>query len=277
MATVLSRNMVKVCKLFLERNYEEAEKLMERLNEPAYLKTAIQAQLSLFLWNFEKTIECCKEYFPYLNEWSTGNMLEESYAMLAFSAIQSGKEKEVVGYLANFKSDFPRDENERYNERITFLIEKYINILEGKVYKVRYTPPDKPMTLCESIDYLNERNPKMNLSGDTQEDAVYILSRMAEKMDCNEYIKYYERFANSSKLSEWTRVSVIEMYLYMNMPDKVRKAVCDCYKYSWIPVEKTIIMPTSILTYDINLWNVFTKEMFDYIYKTASIYFGGTV
>lgn len=277
MTAVLSRNMVKVCKLFLQRNYKEAEKLMEKLNEPSYQKATLQAQLSFFSWDFEKTIECCKEYFPYLNEGHTYNMYDESCAMLTFSAIQTKKEKEVIKYLSDFKLDLLSDEDEIHNERIIRLIEKYIDILEGKIYEVRYTPPEKPMTFSEAVDYLREVNSKKDLSGDTQEDAAYILSRMAEKMDCNEYIKYYERFADSPKLSERTRVSAIEMYLYMNMPDKVRKAICDCCKYSWIPVEKIIIMPTAILTYDVNMWKMFTKEMFEYIYKTASVHFGGAV
>ena len=273
----ISRNMVKACKLFLERKYEEAEKTMEKVKDPAYITAALRAQLALFSWDFDKTIEYCKEYFPYLNEWYSLNMREESFAMLAFAAIKRGSEKELIEYLDGLKMNFPMDGNERLNETMIRLIEKTVDILNGKTYEAQYIPPEKPMTLSEAIDHLREVTSKKDLSGDTPEDAAYILSRMKKEMDTNEYIGYYEKFADSPKLTERTRVNVIEMYFYLNMPDKAVKAVCDAYKYSWIPVEKTIIMPTSILTYDVNLWSIFTKEMFDYIYTTASIHFRGTV
>lgn len=268
--SAVSRNMVKACRLFLERKYEEAEKVMEKVKDPAYRTAALRAQTALFSWDFDKAIEYCREYLPYLNEWYSMNMREESFAMLAFAAIKSGSEKEVTQYLDGLRTNFSGD------DMILHFIERTIDILNGKTYEPQYIPPEKPMTLSESIDHLRKVTTKKDLTGDTPEDAAYILSRMAGKMDSNEYIGYYERFAYSAKLTERTLVDVIEIYFHLNMPDKAVKAVCDAYKYSWIPVEKTIIMPTSIFTYDVNLWSIFTKEMFDYIYKTPSIYFGGT-
>lgn len=271
----IPRNFSKVCKLFLERNYEGAEKAMEKVKDLPHQKAAIRAQLALFSWDFDKTVECCKEYFPHLDEWYSRNMIDESFAMLAFSAIKSGREKEVIEYLDDLKTALPKEENERYTEIMLWSIENTVDILNGKTCGPQYTPPEEPMTLDEAVEFLRKNNNKKELTADTPEGAAYILSRMENKMDCKDFLMLYERFAKKQKFTEITRKYAVEMYLYLDQPEKVRQAICDCYNYSWIPVEKTIIMPTSILTYDRNLWDIYTKEMFDYIYKTDNLLSGG--
>lgn len=271
----IPRNLTKACKLYLERNYEEAEKTLVKVKEYPHQKSALKAQLALFSWDFDKSIEFCMEYLPYLYEWYSGNMMDESFAMLAFSAIKTGRTAEVIGYLDDLRNSLPVDQNERFTEKMLQSIKQTIDIMNGKTCGPKYIPPEEPMTLNEAVEYLREKNNKKDLTADTPEDAAYILSRMYKKMDCNDFIMLYERFANVQKFTESTRNSAIEMYLYLDQHDKVKQAICDSYRYSWIPVEKTSIMPVSILTYDVNLWSIYTKEMFDYIYRTPNFLFGG--
>lgn len=268
----IPRNLSKVCKLFLERNYGEAEKAMEKVKDFPHQKAAIRAQLALFSWDFDKTVEYCMEYLPHLDEWYTRNTVDESFAMLAFSAMKCGREKEAVKYLDDLKTNLSDGEDERYTKIMLGSIKNTADILNGKICEPQYTPPDDPMTLDEAIEYLRKNNKKKDLTADTAEGADYILTRMYNKMDCKDFLMVYERFAKVQKFSEMTtRKTAVEMYLYLGQPDKVRQAICDSYNYAWIPAEKTVIMPISILTYDRNLWDIYTQEMFDYIYKTKNL------
>lgn len=273
----IPRNLSRVCKLFLERSFEEAEKALEKINGFPHQKAALRAQLALFSWDFDNAVRHCMEYLPHLDEWYSGNMVDESFAMLAFSAIKSGREKEVIEYLDDLKAKLSGEEDERYTEVMLRSVKNTVDILKGKPCKPQYAPPEKPMTLDEAVGYLRENNRKNDLTADTPEGAAYILSRMYHKMDCKDFLMLYERFAKVKGFTEMTRKTAVEMYLYLGQPDKVRQAICDSYNYSWIPVEKTSIMPVSILTYDRNLWDIYTKEMFDYIYKTKNLLSEGKV
>ncbi len=270
------RNMSRACKLYLARKYEEGDKIMSKITEPAHQKAAIEAQLALFSWDLDKAAERCMEFLPYIDEWYSGNMLEAGFAMITFCGYKADKEK-VLSYLTTLKDDFSSksDDNIR-TERIISVIKGSVNTLNGGELKKKYTPPEEPVSLNEAVSYLKEKF-HSDFTPDTPDGAQNILSRMYHKMDPVEYIGCYERFSDSPKLTEITRADAIKMYIYSDMPDKekILKAVCGLYKYSWLPVEKTTVMPISILTYDVRLWDYLDKETFDYIYKTPSIYFGG--
>lgn len=273
----ISKNIVKACEFYLKRDYENAEKIMAKITEPAYQTAAIYAQTALFSWDFDRATSLCMEFLPYINEWQghTYNMYEAGVAMIAFCGYKTDKEK-VLSYLINLKNSFEDKEDNVCTERITKLmidiINKYVNLLSSSKFEKKYTPPENPISLDEAISYLQKY--KKDLTADTQDDAEYILSRMKRKMDCIEFVRLYECFSDSPKLTERTRFDAIEMYLYLDMPDKAGKAVCDfCKSSSWTPAEKIMIMPVSIFTYDTNLWDIFTNDMFEYIRKTPNYYF----
>lgn len=264
--------MNKACKLYLSRNYEEADKIMSKNPEPAHQKAAIEAQLALFSQDFDKAAERCMEFLPYITEWYSGNMLEAGIAMITFCGMRTGKER-VSRFLEELKSSFVRSDNERNNEMILHKIENAADILKGcgNNFRKEYTPPEKPLTLAEEIEKLKKN--KKDISPDAPKDMAYILSRTSKSMDCNEFTGCVERFSDCREISQYTRLDAVSMYLYMGMPDKIPKAVRDFYRYSWIPVEKTIVMPISLLAYDVRLWDIFDEETFDYIYKTPNILF----
>lgn len=267
----LPRNMVRACKLFLQRDYDEAFKIMERVSGVDHQKEAILAQLALFSNDYSGAAEYCMSFIPHLDEWYTINMINCSFAMLTFCAFQTDRQN-VLNFLENLKRIFIKRESNQFTNIMIGSIDKSVEALMKDTFEKKYIPPENPMSLIEAIAYLKEKCHK-DLTGETPDDAAYILSRMDRKMDALEYIKYYERFADSVKLTEYTRFDAIKIYSYLDKPDKIREAVCDFYKYSWIPVEKTMVMPISIFTYDINIWSAFSKELFDYIYKNVNVYF----
>ncbi len=266
--TAIPRNMARACKLYRERNYDEAEKIMAKISEPAHQKAAIQAQLALFSCDFDGAAGFCMEFMPYLNEWYSGNMLDAAFAMLTFCGFKAGRER-VLDYFEELGHSFSKDDNDRYSNLMSGAIGRSVNILKSTEYEKKYVPPEKPVSLEDAVSFLREKY-RSDLTADTSEGAAYILSRVKQKIDCGEYVRYYERFADSPKLTERTRFDAVEMYVYMDMPEKAVKAVCDFYKYTWLPVEKTTVMPVSIFTYDKNLWNIFTEDMFEFIRKTPS-------
>lgn len=273
----IPRNMSKACKLYLERNFEEADRIMEKISEPYHQKQAIEAQLTLFKWDLDNTITKCMEFLPYLNEWRSFNMLDASFAMITFSAAHMRKE-EVTEYLESLKLRFETEEDERYKGHMLGKINKSINYLTDNLEKANVSPQlEDLLSVDEAVEKWRSRYQEGQFTADSPENADRILSAYYQKIKPNEYIELYERFHDSSTLREHTRINVIKTYLRMNKIEMIPDAVYDLCKYAWLPVEKTTIMPISILTYDTDLWKLYTKELFEQIYTTASVYFGGVV
>lgn len=273
----IPRNMSKACKLYLERNFDEADKLMDKISEPYHQKLAIEAQLALFKWDFDNTITKCMGFLPYLNEWYSLNMLDASFAMITFSAAHTRK-TEVTEYLNNLKLRFETEEDERYKGFIMSKINKSLDYLTNNSEKENVEPQQKNLlSIDEAIEKWGSQYSNKQFTVNSPEGADRILSAGYGKIKPNEYIELYERYHDSSPLTEHTRVKVIKTYLRMNKPEMIFNAVYDLCKYTWLPVEKTTVMPISILTYDTELWKLYTKELFEKIYVTASVHFGGIV
>lgn len=260
------KNLTKACKLYLGRKYSEADTVMSKISEMTPHKAAVEAQLALFKNDFESAIEHCMLFLPHLEHWRSLNMAEAGPAMITFCANRTNNET-VSAFLEKLKDDFSGTEK----AALIPIVSKNIKIMNGEYVNKGYTPPEKPICLGEAAENLSKY--RKGLTGETAEDAVFILSRAYNTMDCTEYLQYYEKYADVPTLPEATRFHAVEMYLHLNMPDKARQAVCDFYMHSWIPVEKTTIMPISMFTYDTRLWELFDAEFFDFIYQNPAVHF----
>lgn len=265
-AVAIPRNMSKACRLYLQRSYDEADKIMAKISEPHRQKMAVEAQLALFRWEHDTAIAKCMEFLPYLNEWRSLNMLEAAFAMITFSAQYAGK-NEVIEYLGNLKDQFEGEADERYKRFVIGNITRSLTYLNGENTTEELPQQENLMTVKEAAE-------KWGCSEtDSAESACKILGLGYGKIDPNEYIELYERYHDLPTLMEFTRANAIKSYLYLGRTEKIAEAVLDLYRHTWQPVEKTTVMPISILTYDKNLWQFYTKELFDKIYTTAAVHF----
>lgn len=231
MVVSIPRNMSKACKLYLQHNFDEANKIMDKISEPYHQKAAIEAQLSLFKWNFDSAINKCMEFLPYLNEWRSLNMLEASFAMITFSAVHTRK-NEVMEYLQRLKLQFEAEKDERYKKLVIGHINKSLAYLNGEDDSSEKPLSDKLMSVEEAAELWGCKEI------DTPESARKILALGYGKVIPTEYIKLYERYHNLSNLTEHICSNVIKTYLYLGNTAKISETVLEVYKYIWCPVEK---------------------------------------
>ena len=175
----------------------------------------------------------------------------------------------MLEYLTKLKIKFETEEDERYRRFVIGSINKSLTYLKGENKAEEMLMQDNLLSVKEAAELWGCKEI------DTPNGAYQILSRGYKKIKPNEYIELYERYHNSLVMTEKTRADIIKTYLYMNKTEMISTSIFDLYKYTWLPVEKTTVMPISILTYDTKLWEFYTKELFDKIYTTTNVHFGG--
>lgn len=258
--------------------FAEAEMLLDTVDGVPHQVAAIQAQLAFFSGDFDKAISLIMDYFPYLCEWYSGNMMQDTVHMLAFSLMHTHSETAdtAISCLQRMYDALTEEQRNlrqyRQFTHIPEILQAAEEDLSGLVHQRKcYAPRETPKTTEEIIASYAKYHEKQiqRLKCPITEDTAMagdLLLLIYDMGTPEEFCRLYEKHCKSSKLYYLSHIRAIRVYQYLGDLPRAEEAALDYVRYGWMPIEHTDVMPLSLLDgYDI--FSVLTKESLMQMYS----------
>ncbi len=272
----LTKKYKTVSQLYRACQYEEAEALANTLsgNEPQLAD--MRAQTAFFRSDFNTCVQQTLLFYPYLDEWYSGNKRSESQKMLAFALQRADADirQEAIGILKKMYHHFSDEQLDRREMAHFKAIPQLIEHATGPLGQcsnpdANYTPPETPQELSAVLDGFLETNKKRlaKLQGDPLDDAQIVSKLLVTVIDqCRpeDYLYLYEKLLCSPAL-QYAHFRAAKIHLYLNQPEKAREALLNYARYGFWPVEWSDVRPMAIV--DWPFIPLLDKELLDCIYR----------
>lgn len=265
-----------VSQLYRACQYEEAEALAKTLTGYEPQLADMRAQTAFFRSDFQTCIQQTLLFYPYLDEWYSGNKRSETQKMLVFALQKTDADirQDAIGILMKMHHHFSDEQLEQremaHFKAIPQLIAQASDSLgQCSNRDANYTPPDTPKELSDVLDDFLECNKKRlaKLQGDPLDDAQIVSKLLVTVIDqCRpeDYLYLYEKHLCSPVL-QYAHFRAAKIYLYLNQPEKASEALINYARYGFWPVEWSDVRPMAIV--DCPFLPLLTKDLLDRIYR----------
>ena len=271
----IPKKLKDICGLYLKRHYDEADALLDKFNKLPHHKAAVLAQKALFSWDFNSAIDLCFEFVPYLSEWHSYNMRSEGIAMLTFAGTHC-RTDEVIAFFEKLRNDYAdADKDDREKVMLLSMINQSLDILHGNMqtHGSPFTAPECPISIEDIRKNHLVGHYEKYADRDDAEAINHIMMVANKKCSAEDYIKLYEMHPQSPDIRDRQRLTAIHAYAYLGDNEKAQQAVIDYWKFGWLPIERTDIMPLDLFPHNCDIWHLFTKDVFSEIYNSCNYLF----
>lgn len=262
--------------LYCDCKYDEAELCAKKLKGYEPQLADMRAQTAFFRCDFNECVQQAILFYPFLDEWYSGNKRWETEKMLEYALQKADEEirREAIEILMSMYHYFSDEQLERrgfeHFKHIPRLIEHAAGNLESvsNPYHI-YSPPESPKELSEITDeYLTFHKKRLSkLQGDPLENPgviSHILLMIKDQGHPEDYIELYSKHFSAPQLLN-DHFDAAKIYIYLKQEDKARESLINFARYGFIPIEWTDVKPMSIFV-DYSFVPLFNKELFDIIY-----------